>query len=228
MTITHSRPTTLARQFSERQHKLGDTRIFRNHGHAFPRRTRPRAHRQRDARRSQPSLLPIFSRESILLATVSATLPITKEVVGMVSDANTVPCASPCCRRTTAIARSGAIQLGKFRPRTTISSIDPVRQASHLDPALPFTEIETMSDEVADSAAGERLTATLASVFGDPGRPARRCGSGFLAYAVAQRRARSGFAWRRHASRRYRQNDRPANALAMVAAGVTPASARQS
>ena len=46
------------------------------------------------------------------------------------------------------------------------SIIEPVRRIlAQLDPALPFTEIDTMSEEIDASTAPERLTASLASIF---------------------------------------------------------------
>jgi len=45
--------------------------------------------------------------------------------------------------------------------------IQPVRQAfSAIDPALPLLEVDTLSEEENPSMAGERLAASLATIFG--------------------------------------------------------------
>ena len=45
--------------------------------------------------------------------------------------------------------------------------IEPVRKAlASVDPMMPFREVHTMSEEVENSMAGERLTAVLASSVG--------------------------------------------------------------
>jgi ABC-type antimicrobial peptide transport system permease subunit len=62
-----------------------------------------------------------------------------------------------------------------------------------LDPALPFVEVTTLADEVAASTAEERVTATLASMFGALAALLTAAGIyGLLAYIVAHRRREIG------------------------------------
>lgn len=72
--------------------------------------------------------------------------------------------------------------------------IQPVRRAlASIDPALPFTEINTMSEEIDASTAAERTTATLASIFAMVAAGLAGVGIyGLLAYTVAQRRREIG------------------------------------
>ena len=69
------------------------------------------------------------------------------------------------------------------------SIIQPVRrELAALDPALPFLEIHTLAEEVDASAASERLTAALASLFGLLAGVLAAVGIyALLSYAVAQR-----------------------------------------
>jgi predicted permease len=109
----------------------------------------------------------------------------------------------------------------RMRPETIIQPVR--RELAALDPALPFLEIHTLAEEVDASAASERLTATLASLFGLLAAMLAAVGIyGLLSYAVAQRRREIGI--------RMALGARPGDiarmigrqALAMVLVGVAP------
>jgi predicted permease len=101
--------------------------------------------------------------------------------------------------------------------------IQPVRrELAALDPSLPFIEIHTLAEEVDASAASERLTAALASLFGLLAALLAALGIyGLLAYAVAQRRREIGIRMAIGAQRTDNARIVSRHSLALVALGVT-------
>jgi predicted permease len=102
------------------------------------------------------------------------------------------------------------------------SLIQPVRQAfAALAPGMAFTEIHTLAEEVDFSAAPERLTAILASIFGLFATLLAAVGLyGLLAYAVAQRQREIGTRMALGAHPRAIANLVGGQALVLVAIGV--------
>jgi predicted permease len=100
--------------------------------------------------------------------------------------------------------------------------IEPVRKAlASIDPALPFREAHTMSEEVENSIASERLTAVLASCVG--ACAVLIAGAGIYAsvgYIAAQRRREVAIRVALGAGRIQTATLIARRTLAMVAAGI--------
>jgi len=81
------------------------------------------------------------------------------------------------------------------RTRTRPDALfQPVRKVlASLDPALPFTEVHTMAEEVDSTIAGERISAALTALFAGVASLLVGVGIyGLLAYVVTQRRPEIG------------------------------------
>jgi predicted lysophospholipase L1 biosynthesis ABC-type transport system permease subunit len=100
--------------------------------------------------------------------------------------------------------------------------IQPVRDAlAALDPALPFIEVHTRAEEVDASAASERLTARLASLFGLVAAILAALGIyGLLSFGIAQRRREIGIRMAVGASSGVIGRMIGTQACVMIAAGV--------
>ena len=107
-----------------------------------------------------------------------------------------------------------------MRPESTI---EPVRKAlASIYPTLSFLEVHTLSDEVNDSMASERLTATVASLFAFVVALLWSVGIyGLLAYVVTQRRREIGIRMALGAQPAHIGKLIAGQTVTMTAAGVT-------
>jgi ABC-type antimicrobial peptide transport system permease subunit len=77
--------------------------------------------------------------------------------------------------------------------RTRVQPEAIVQPVQRLAPELPFLEVDTLANEVAETTAPERTTAVLASLFGVVAAFLAGIGTfGLLSYAVRQRRREIG------------------------------------
>jgi predicted permease len=148
--------------------------------------------------------------------------PVAFEIAGVVTDAHYRTLRERVPPTVYGILTDGNFILYVRTHRRPESLIQPVRQAfTALDPALPFTEIHTLAEEVDDSAAPERLTAILASIFGLFAALLAAVGLyGLLAYAVAQRQREIGIRMALGARPRAIAELVGGQALVLVAIGV--------
>jgi predicted permease len=111
------------------------------------------------------------------------------EIVGVASDAKYRSLREPMTPTFYNLGSDDVFVLivrTRMRPESTIQPVR--RELAALDPALPFIEIHTLAEEVDASAASERLTAALASLFGLLAAMLAALGIyGLLSYVVAQR-----------------------------------------
>jgi predicted permease len=125
---------------------------------------------------------------------LDAPAPPERVIVGVVKDAKYRGLREPMTPTFYTASDSAFSVLAVRTHGSPDTLIEPVRKAlAALDPALPFTEIHTLAEEVDASIAPERLTAALAAIFGAFASFLAAAGIyGLLAFAVEQRRREIG------------------------------------
>jgi predicted permease len=119
----------------------------------------------------------------------------TSEIIGVVSDAKYRSLKEPIRPMSFGLERNFDSFVLYVRTQMRPEQIiEPVRKATAaVAPGLPFLEVNTLAHEVEESTAPERITATLASMFGGLATLLAGIGMyGLLAYAVTQRRREIG------------------------------------
>jgi predicted permease len=144
------------------------------------------------------------------------------QIAGVVTDAHYRSLREPIPPTFYTPQAAGDFTLYVRTHRRPESLIQPVRRAfAALAPTLAFTEIHTLAEEVDDSAAAERLTAILASIFALFAALLAAVGLyGLLAYAVAQRQREIGIRMALGARPSAIANLVGGQALVLVAVGV--------
>ena len=140
------------------------------------------------------------------------------EIAGVVTDAHYRSLREPIPPTIYQLLTDDDFTLYVRTHRRPESLIQPVRRAFA---ALPVAEVHTLAEEVDDSAAPERLTAILASIFGIFAALLAAVGLyGLLAYAVAQRQREIGIRMAMGARPRAIARLIGGQALVLAAAGV--------
>ena len=145
------------------------------------------------------------------------------QIIGIVNDAKYRSLREPLSPIFYALGTpSDAFVLNVRASTRPDAIIEPVREAlAAIDPALPFREVHTMSEEVDNSIASERLTAGLASIVGTSAALFAGTGIfGSLAYIATQRRREIAIRMALGAGRIQNATLIARQTLAMVIAGI--------